>query len=116
MVSSAYPAPIKVGCVQARWAHLNREASLLTRVQALMLDGHHLEADVPILLVHGGRDQYVSPQHHEEIAAAALASGVQVTVLEVPSMGHSMLPDLRRDGSEVREAVLNFLRTAPLDN
>jgi len=32
----------KVGMVQARWAHLNRDASVLTRVQALMLDGHHL--------------------------------------------------------------------------
>jgi cellulose synthase/poly-beta-1,6-N-acetylglucosamine synthase-like glycosyltransferase len=31
-----------VAMVQARWAHLNRDASLLTRVQALMLDGHHL--------------------------------------------------------------------------
>jgi cellulose synthase/poly-beta-1,6-N-acetylglucosamine synthase-like glycosyltransferase len=35
-------ADAKVGCVQARWGHLNREASLLTRVQALMLDGHHM--------------------------------------------------------------------------
>ncbi len=32
----------KVGMVQARWGHMNREANLLTRVQALMLDGHHL--------------------------------------------------------------------------
>jgi glycosyltransferase involved in cell wall biosynthesis len=32
----------EVGMVQARWGHLNREHSLLTRVQALMLDGHHL--------------------------------------------------------------------------
>lgn len=32
----------KVGCVQARWGHLNREHSLLTEVQALMLDGHHM--------------------------------------------------------------------------
>ncbi len=32
----------RVACVQARWAHLNRDASLLTRIQALMLDGHHL--------------------------------------------------------------------------
>lgn len=31
-----------VGCVQARWGHLNRESSILTRVQALMLDGHHM--------------------------------------------------------------------------
>ena len=32
----------KIGMVQARWGHLNREHSLLTRVQSLMLDGHHL--------------------------------------------------------------------------
>lgn len=32
----------KVAMVQTRWAHLNREESLLTRVQALLLDGHHL--------------------------------------------------------------------------
>jgi hypothetical protein len=30
----------RVGMVQARWEHLNRGASLLTRVQALLLDGH----------------------------------------------------------------------------
>ncbi len=32
----------KVGMVQARWGHLNRATSMLTRVQSLMLDGHHL--------------------------------------------------------------------------
>lgn len=32
----------RVGMVQARWGHMNRDASWLTRVQALMLDGHHL--------------------------------------------------------------------------
>jgi cellulose synthase/poly-beta-1,6-N-acetylglucosamine synthase-like glycosyltransferase len=32
----------KVAMVQTRWGHLNREASILTKVQALMLDGHHL--------------------------------------------------------------------------
>ncbi len=32
----------KVGMVQTRWGHLNREATALTKVQALMLDGHHL--------------------------------------------------------------------------
>lgn len=32
----------EVGMVQTRWAHMNRGANLLTRVQALMLDGHHL--------------------------------------------------------------------------
>jgi cellulose synthase/poly-beta-1,6-N-acetylglucosamine synthase-like glycosyltransferase len=30
----------KVGMVQARWDHLNRDYSMLTRAQALMLDGH----------------------------------------------------------------------------
>ncbi len=32
----------QVGMVQTRWGHLNRNASALTKVQALMLDGHHL--------------------------------------------------------------------------
>lgn len=32
----------KVGMVQTRWAHMNRDANLLTEIQALMLDGHHL--------------------------------------------------------------------------
>jgi cellulose synthase/poly-beta-1,6-N-acetylglucosamine synthase-like glycosyltransferase len=31
-----------VGMVQGRWGHLNRDASTLTSLQALMLDGHHL--------------------------------------------------------------------------
>jgi cellulose synthase/poly-beta-1,6-N-acetylglucosamine synthase-like glycosyltransferase len=31
-----------VGMVQARWGHLNRDASMLTSLQALMLDGHHM--------------------------------------------------------------------------
>ncbi len=30
----------RVGMVQARWAHLNRDRSLLTRCQAMLLDGH----------------------------------------------------------------------------
>jgi len=32
----------KVGMVQTRWGHINRDVSLLTKVQSLMLDGHHL--------------------------------------------------------------------------
>jgi glycosyltransferase involved in cell wall biosynthesis len=32
----------RIGMVQTRWGHLNRSASLLTSIQALMLDGHHL--------------------------------------------------------------------------
>jgi cellulose synthase/poly-beta-1,6-N-acetylglucosamine synthase-like glycosyltransferase len=30
----------EVGMVQARWGHLNRDYSMLTRVQSMMLDGH----------------------------------------------------------------------------
>ncbi len=30
----------EVGMVQARWGHLNRERSLLTRLEAMLLDGH----------------------------------------------------------------------------
>jgi cellulose synthase/poly-beta-1,6-N-acetylglucosamine synthase-like glycosyltransferase len=30
----------EIGMVQARWAHLNRDYSLLTRAQAVLLDGH----------------------------------------------------------------------------
>jgi hypothetical protein len=32
----------RIGMVQTRWDHANREQSLLTSIQALMLDGHHL--------------------------------------------------------------------------
>jgi cellulose synthase/poly-beta-1,6-N-acetylglucosamine synthase-like glycosyltransferase len=35
-------ADADVAMVQTRWGHLNREHSILTRVAALMLDGHHL--------------------------------------------------------------------------
>lgn len=30
----------RIGMVQARWGHLNRDYSLLTRIQAMLLDGH----------------------------------------------------------------------------
>jgi glycosyltransferase involved in cell wall biosynthesis len=32
----------EVGMVQTRWGHINRDVSVLTKIQALMLDGHHL--------------------------------------------------------------------------
>jgi cellulose synthase/poly-beta-1,6-N-acetylglucosamine synthase-like glycosyltransferase len=32
----------RVACVQTRWEHLNREQSLLTRCQAVFLDGHFM--------------------------------------------------------------------------
>ena len=35
-------ADSRIGMVQARWDHLNRHYSLLTRVQAILLDGHFL--------------------------------------------------------------------------
>ncbi len=40
----------KLALVQARWGHLNPDYSLLTRVQAVLLDGH-------FVLEHGGRNR-----------------------------------------------------------
>ncbi|PYQ15483.1 MAG: glycosyl transferase family 2 [Acidobacteria bacterium] len=40
----------KVGMVQVRWGHINRDYSLLTQVQAVLLDGH-------FVLEHGGRSR-----------------------------------------------------------
>jgi cellulose synthase/poly-beta-1,6-N-acetylglucosamine synthase-like glycosyltransferase len=39
-----------VGMVQARWGHINQEYSLLTKIQAILLDGH-------FVLEHGGRNR-----------------------------------------------------------
>ena len=40
----------KLAVVQARWGHLNADYSMLTRVQAILLDGH-------FVLEHGGRNR-----------------------------------------------------------
>ena len=40
----------KVGMVQARWGHINQDYSLLTKIQAMLLDGH-------FVLEHGGRNR-----------------------------------------------------------
>jgi cellulose synthase/poly-beta-1,6-N-acetylglucosamine synthase-like glycosyltransferase len=40
----------RMAVVQARWGHLNQSYSLLTKVQAVMLDGH-------FVLEHGGRNR-----------------------------------------------------------
>jgi cellulose synthase/poly-beta-1,6-N-acetylglucosamine synthase-like glycosyltransferase len=37
---AGYFADPAVGMVQVRWEHINRDYSLLTRIQALLLDGH----------------------------------------------------------------------------
>ncbi|MBI2186326.1 MAG: glycosyltransferase [Acidobacteria bacterium] len=40
----------QVGMVQARWGHINEDYSLLTKIQAILLDGH-------FVLEHGGRNR-----------------------------------------------------------
>ncbi|MBI3262389.1 MAG: glycosyltransferase, partial [Acidobacteria bacterium] len=45
-----YFANDKVGMVQARWGHLNQDYSLLTKIEAILLDGH-------FVLEHGGRNR-----------------------------------------------------------
>ena len=43
-----YFSDSQVGMVQARWGHINREYSLLTQVESVILDGH-------FVIEHGGR-------------------------------------------------------------
>jgi cellulose synthase/poly-beta-1,6-N-acetylglucosamine synthase-like glycosyltransferase len=43
-------AESRVGMVQTRWTHLNRDYSFLTQVEAILLDGH-------FVLEHGGRSR-----------------------------------------------------------
>jgi cellulose synthase/poly-beta-1,6-N-acetylglucosamine synthase-like glycosyltransferase len=43
-----YFSDTQVGMVQARWGHINREYSLLTQVESVILDGH-------FMIEHGGR-------------------------------------------------------------
>src|SRR5262245_26265702 len=40
----------RIGMVQARWGHINQDYSLLTKIQAILLDGH-------FVLEHGGRNR-----------------------------------------------------------
>ena len=40
----------EVGMVQVRWGHINRDYSLLTQVQSIMLDGH-------FVMEHGARSR-----------------------------------------------------------
>ena len=45
-----YFADANVGMVQARWGHINQDYSLLTKIQAILLDAH-------FVLEHGGRNR-----------------------------------------------------------
>ncbi len=40
----------RIAMVQARWGHINRDYSLLTKIQSILLDGH-------FVLEHGGRNR-----------------------------------------------------------
>jgi len=43
-----YFTDTQIGMIQARWGHINREYSLLTQVESVILDGH-------FMIEHGGR-------------------------------------------------------------
>src|SRR5215203_3477202 len=45
-----YFTDANIGMVQARWGHINQEYSLLTKIQAILLDAH-------FILEHGGRNR-----------------------------------------------------------
>ena len=61
-----------VGCVQARWGHANRGYSPLTRLQALMMDGHFVveqgarDPAVPELPDGAVEDEVVDVHQREE--------------------------------------------------
>jgi cellulose synthase/poly-beta-1,6-N-acetylglucosamine synthase-like glycosyltransferase len=48
--SVPYFSDAKVAMVQARWGHINQDYSLLTKIQAILLDGH-------FVLEHGSRNR-----------------------------------------------------------
>src|SRR4029079_4361086 len=50
-----------VGMVQVRWGHINRDYSLLTQVQSILLDG-------PFIMEHGGRHHSRRVFHSQALA------------------------------------------------
>ncbi len=58
----------KIGMVQTRWTHINRNYSFLTEVEAILLDGH-------FVLEHSGRARsrrlFQFQRHRGNVAAAA---------------------------------------------
>ncbi len=52
-----------------------------------------LPLGVPQLLVHGGRDDVVPPSQSRDYAAAALAAGDDVELIELPEAGHEDVID-----------------------
>ena len=55
-----------IGMVQARWGHINADYSLLTKIQAILLDAH-------FVLEHGGRNRaglFLQLQRHRRRVAA----------------------------------------------
>ena len=47
---AVFRGPRSSALVQARWGHINQDYSLLTKIQAILLDGH-------FVLEHGGRNR-----------------------------------------------------------
>ena len=62
-----------------------------------------LPVGVPVLLVHGDADETVPPRRSRDFAAAALAAGDQVTLIEPAGKGHRVVVDPR--GAAWGEAV-----------
>ena len=74
--ASCHSSPIaKVGMVQVRWGHLNRDYSLLTQVQSILLDGHFIiehtgaQPRRPLLQLQRHRG-HLAPRRHRRRAAA----------------------------------------------
>ena len=79
----------KVGMVQARWGHINRDYSLLTQLQSILLDGH-------FVLEHGGRNR----------------AGASSTSTAPPASGAARRSPTRAAGSTTRSPRTSTSATA----
>src|SRR3954464_3460234 len=59
----------KIGMIQTRWGHLNRGYSLLTRVQAMFLDGHLLLEQTAAVEADGSSISTERPDYGDAVAS-----------------------------------------------
>ncbi|HWA00530.1 MAG TPA: prolyl oligopeptidase family serine peptidase [Caulobacterales bacterium] len=79
-----------------------RENRIQRQLQGVTVDGmdplqHASEANIPILIYHGDRDQTASIWHSQQFDAALRAAGKPHTFTTIPDMPHGALnPEMRR--------------------
>ena len=73
--------------------------------------GHAKEAQIPVFLYHGDRDQTVKIEQSRKFAAALKAAGKPYKLLEIPDMGHQLVYWTPSMWAEQLTAVDDFLKT-----